>query len=87
MKEAKKVTGHDQPRSAWVLILNTGRNTDALKHLEIAVQAVAEQGSNQSAVYESVLHEKLSAVRPLPAICRQLWKKMNWKYATVLLTI
>ena len=31
--------------------------------------------------------KKLSAVKPLPAICRQLWKKMNWKYATVLLTI
>lgn len=29
-----------------------------LKHLDIAVQAAAEQGANQSAVYDSVLHEK-----------------------------
>ena len=29
-----------------------------LKHLDIAVQAATEQGANQSAVYDSVLHEK-----------------------------
>ena len=29
-----------------------------LKHLDLAVQAASEQGANQSAVYNSVLHEK-----------------------------
>ena len=56
--------------------------TSVLKNLDAAVSAAEEYGPNQYAVFDSKLTSRFCAARPLPDICRLLWRKMKSRSAT-----